>query len=157
MKTLMDQACRFLFFTGKGGVGKTSMASSTAVGLADRGKRVLLISTDPASNLDEVLETELSSAPVAVETVPGLSAMNINPMKAAEEYRERMVGPYRDVLPEAAIEQMEEQLSGACTVEIAGFNEFSKFIGDDCTKCPTSAKLPNSQRSPSSHHGCRTT
>jgi len=131
MENLLNNATRFLFFTGKGGVGKTSMASTTAVGLADNGKRVLLISTDPASNLDEVLETPLSSEPTAVNGVDGLFAMNINPIHAAEQYRERMVGPYRGVLPDAAIQQMEEQLSGACTVEIAGFNEFSKFIGDE--------------------------
>jgi len=131
MKKFIDEAPRFLFFTGKGGVGKTSMACSTAVGLADRRKKVLLISTDPASNLDEVLGTPLDSKPVPVTGVSGLFAMNINPMRAAAEYRERLVGPYRGVLPDASIQQMEEQLSGACTVEIAGFNEFSKFIGDE--------------------------
>jgi len=128
---LLDKATRFLFFTGKGGVGKTSMSCAVAVGLAGRGKRVLLISTDPASNLHEVLETDLGSKPVPVNGVSGLDAMNINPMQAASEYRERMVGPYRGILPDEAVQQMEEQLSGACTVEIAGFNEFSKFIGDE--------------------------
>jgi len=129
MKKLILKATRFMFFTGKGGVGKTSASCAVAVGLADMGKKVLLISTDPASNLDEVLETNLSSKPTAVSKVANLYAMNINPVKAAEEYRERMVGPYRGVLPDESVKQMEEQLSGACTVEIAGFNEFSKFIG----------------------------
>ncbi|HBG49818.1 MAG TPA: arsenical pump-driving ATPase [Cyanobacteria bacterium UBA9971] len=131
MKNLLAKAPRFLFFTGKGGVGKTSMACTTAVGLTEMGKRILLISTDPASNLDEVLETKLGSTPTEVNGVSGLYAMNINPIDAAAEYRERMVGPYRGVLPDATIQQMEEQLSGACTVEIAGFSEFSKFIGND--------------------------
>ncbi len=131
MKNLLAKAPRFLFFTGKGGVGKTSMACTTAVGLAEMGKRILLISTDPASNLDEVLETKLGSTPTEVTGVKNLYAMNINPIDAAAEYRERMVGPYRGVLPDATIQQMEEQLSGACTVEIAGFSEFSKFIGND--------------------------
>lgn len=131
MKAFMRKAPRYLFFTGKGGVGKTSMACATAVGLAEQGRRVVLISTDPASNLDEVLQTALSSRPTPVRNVPGLSALNIDPIKAAAEYRERMVGPYRGVLPEAAVTQMEEQLSGACTVEIAGFNEFSRLLGDD--------------------------
>ncbi|QBG48226.1 arsenical pump-driving ATPase [Verrucomicrobia bacterium S94] len=131
MNALLNKATRFLFFTGKGGVGKTSMSCAVAVGLAEAGKKVLLISTDPASNLHEVLETDLGSKPVPVNGVPGLDAMNINPMVAAEEYRERMVGPYRGVLPDEAVQQMEEQLSGACTVEIAGFNEFSKMIGDE--------------------------
>lgn len=131
MKKFIDEAPRFIFFTGKGGVGKTSMACTTAVGLAAAGRSVLLISTDPASNLDEVLGCPLDSKPVPVVGAEGLHAMNINPMQAAAEYRERMVGPYRGVLPDASIQQMEEQLSGACTVEIAGFNEFSKFIGDE--------------------------
>lgn len=122
---------KFLFFTGKGGVGKTSMACSTAVALAESGKKILLISTDPASNLDEVLETKLGSSPTQVNNVSNLYAMNINPIDAAGEYRERMVGPYRGILPDATIQQMEEQLSGACTVEIAGFSEFSKFVGDE--------------------------
>ena len=131
MKNLLAKVPRFLFFTGKGGVGKTSMACATAVALAEKGKQILLISTDPASNLDEVLETKLNSTPTAVNGVKGLYSMNINPIIAAAEYRERMVGPYKGILPDATIQQMEEQLSGACTVEIAGFNEFSKFIGDD--------------------------
>lgn len=131
MKDFLKKAPKFLFFTGKGGVGKTSMACSTAVGLAEQGKKILLISTDPASNLDEVLETKLASVPTPVKGVGGLFAMNINPIVAAYEYRERMVGPYRDILPAATIQQMEEQLSGACTVEIAGFSEFSKFVGDE--------------------------
>ncbi len=133
MKAFLSSVPRYLFFTGKGGVGKTSMACATALGLAEHGKRVLLISTDPASNLDEVLETSLSSLPSPVTHVSGLFALNINPIVAAAEYRERMIGPYRGVLPEAAVTQMEEQLSGACTVEIAGFNEFSKLLGDDAT------------------------
>lgn len=131
MRDFLNKAPKFLFFTGKGGVGKTSMACATAVGLAEKGKKILLISTDPASNLDEVLETKLNSKPVQVNGVPNLYAMNINPIEAAGEYRERMVGPYRGILPDATIKQMEEQLSGACTVEIAGFSEFSKFVGDE--------------------------
>jgi arsenite-transporting ATPase len=133
VQDFIKAAPKFIFFTGKGGVGKTSMACATAVGLAGLGRQVLLISTDPASNLDEVLGCPLDSRPLPVTGAAGLHAMNINPMQAAAEYRERMVGPYRGVLPDASIQQMEEQLSGACTVEIAGFNEFSKFIGDEQT------------------------
>jgi len=124
---------RILFFTGKGGVGKTSSACATAIELADVGRRVLLVSTDPASNLDEVLGVTLSSAPTAVPGVPGLSALNIDPVEAAAAYRERVVGPYRGVLPEAAVASIEEQLSGACTVEIAAFDEFSKLLGEPGT------------------------
>jgi len=130
MATLLQNPTRILFFTGKGGVGKTSAACATAIGLADSGKRVLLVSTDPASNLDEVLGVKLTSSPVAVPSVPGLSALNINPEQAAHDYRERVVGPYRGVLPAVAVASMEEQLSGACTVEIAAFDEFSRLLGD---------------------------
>ncbi len=121
---------RFLFFTGKGGVGKTSVASATAIALADRGRRVLLVSTDPASNLDEVLGVPLSAAPRAVPGVAGLEASNLDPLAAAAAYRERVVGPYRGVLPDSAVASIEEQLSGACTVEIAAFDEFTALLAD---------------------------
>ena len=120
----------FLFFTGKGGVGKTSIACACAIQLADLGKRVLLVSTDPASNLDEVLGVTLASSPSAVPEVTGLDALNVDPAAAAAAYRERMVGPYRGKLPESVIKSMEEQFSGACTMEIAAFDEFSRILGD---------------------------
>ena len=128
-------ATRFAFFTGKGGVGKTSLACASAVRLAEQGRRVLLVSTDPASNLDEVLETPLTTSPTAVAGVPGLSALNIDPEAAAAAYRERMVGPYRGVLPAAAIRSMEEQFSGSCTVEIASFDAFAELLaGNEVTR-----------------------
>jgi len=131
MSGLVERAPRHLFFTGKGGVGKTSVACATAIALADRGKRVLLVSTDPASNLGEVLATPLGPKPTAIAAVPNLSALDLDPEEAARAYREKMVSPYRGVLPDAAIRSIEEQLSGACTVEIAAFDEFSKLLGDD--------------------------
>ena len=121
---------RILFFTGKGGVGKTSLACATAVAMARHGKRVLLVSTDPASNLDEVLGVRLSGEATPVPGAEGLFALNIDPEAAARAYRDRVIGPYRGVLPEAAVNSMEEQLSGACTVEIAAFDEFTKLLGD---------------------------
>jgi arsenite-transporting ATPase len=127
------QATRYLFFTGKGGVGKTSLACATAVALADTGKQVLLVSTDPASNLDEVLAVALTNVPSVVPGVPGLSALNIDPAAAAQAYRDRIVGPYRGKLPPAIVTSMEEQLSGACTTEIASFDEFAKLLGEPAT------------------------
>lgn len=126
-------ATRHLFFTGKGGVGKTSAACATAVGLADRGASVLLVSTDPASNLDEVLGLRVGTAPTPVPGVAGLDAMDIDPEQAAAAYRERVIGPYRDSLPPSAVAAVEEQLSGACTVEIAAFDEFTGILagGDE--------------------------
>lgn len=126
----LDNPPRNLFFTGKGGVGKTTTAAATAIVLADRGHRVLLVSTDPASNLDEVLGVALGREPRAVSEVPNLFALNVDPEAAAAAYREQMVGPYRGLLPEAALRSMEEQLSGACTVEIAAFNEFAALMGN---------------------------
>ncbi len=126
----IEAPTRFLFFTGKGGVGKTSHACATAVALADAGRRVLLVSTDPASNLAEVLGAEVGTEPREVPGATGLWAMNIDPEAAAAAYRERAVGPVRGLLPEDAIAQMEEQLSGACTVEVAAFDEFAALLVD---------------------------
>lgn len=127
LKTMLT---KYLFFTGKGGVGKTSIACATAVSLADSGKRVLLISTDPASNLQDVFSLELSNKGTPIAEVPNLVVANLDPIQAAAEYRESVIAPYRGKLPEAVISSMEEQLSGSCTVEIAAFNEFSGFITD---------------------------
>ena len=128
--TLPNAKTRYLFFTGKGGVGKTSLSCASGLALAEAGKQVLIVSTDPASNLDEVLGIALSQTPTAIPNAPGLFALNIDPEAAAHAYRERMVSPYRGILPTAAIQSMEEQFSGACTVEIAAFDEFSKLLGD---------------------------
>nr|WP_309101720.1 arsenical pump-driving ATPase [Fredinandcohnia onubensis] len=118
----------FIFLTGKGGVGKTSTACATAVALADNGKRVLLISTDPASNLQDVFGIELTNSPKAVPTVENLFTSNLDPEASAKNYREKVVGPYRGILPDSVVVTMEEQLSGACTVEIAAFDEFSSLL-----------------------------
>jgi arsenite/tail-anchored protein-transporting ATPase len=126
-----DHSTRYLFFTGKGGVGKTSLATATAVSLADRGRNVLLVSTDPASNLGQVLECEVGDAIVSVAAVPRLHTLNIDPEAAAAAYRERVVGPVRGALPDDAVAQIEEQLSGACTTEIAAFDEFTRLLTDD--------------------------
>lgn len=127
----LTEAPRHLFFTGKGGVGKTSLATAAAVTLADGGSRVLLVSTDPASNLDAVLGVTLGRTPTPVPGVERLAALNIDPEAAAEAYRERVLEPYRGVLPDDAVDGIEEQLSGACTVEVAAFDEFTMLLGDD--------------------------
>lgn len=121
---------KYLFFTGKGGVGKTSTACATAMSLADSGKKVMLVSTDPASNLQDVFNTELNNKGTVIDSVPNLTVANFEPEKAAAEYRESVLEPYRNKLPEAVLKNMEEQLSGSCTVEIAAFNEFTGFITD---------------------------
>ena len=130
LSTLLEDPTRVLFFTGKGGMGKTTLACSTAVALVGAGRRVLLVSTDPASNLDEVLGTELAEQPRPVTGIVGLNAANIDPEAAARDYRERMVGPYRGLLPDSALSSMEETLSGACTVEIAAFDAFVGLLGN---------------------------
>ena len=122
---------KYLFFTGKGGVGKTSTACAVAVNLADDGKKIMLVSTDSASNLQDVFGTELNNKGVQIKDVPNLVVANFEPEVAAAEYRESVISPYRGKLPQAVIDNMEEQLSGSCTVEIAAFNEFSSMIADE--------------------------
>ena len=127
---MFEDLPKFAFFTGKGGVGKTSLACATALSLADGGKKVLLVSTDPASNVGQVFETEIGNQITAIRGVERLDAIEINPEEAAAEYRERIVGPMRGLLPEKALKSIEEQLSGACTTEIAAFDEFTSLLTD---------------------------
>ncbi len=128
--TFLTNPTRYLFFTGKGGVGKTSTACATALTLADRGERVLLVSTDPASNLDQVLSTPLSPFPTAIAGAAGLDALNIDPEAAAQAYRARALSPLLEVASQQEIADLTEQLSGACTVEIAAFDEFTSLLTD---------------------------
>ncbi|MGZ5053539.1 MAG: arsenical pump-driving ATPase [Methylobacter sp.] len=126
----LDQPPRFLFFTGKGGVGKTSIACATAIQLADAGRRVLLVSTDPASNVGQVFGVSIGNRITAIAAVSNLAALEIDPQAAAQAYRDRIVGPVRGVLPETVVKGIEEQLSGACTTEIAAFDEFTALLID---------------------------
>jgi arsenite-transporting ATPase len=128
---LPETATRYLFFVGKGGVGKSAVACATAIDLSDRGRKVLLISTDPASNLDEMLETGLGPKPQPIPGVPGLFAMNLEPTTAAADYRERVLGPLREAWPSDRVAAMEEELAGACTVEIALLDAFAALLTDD--------------------------
>ena len=130
----LESPPHFLFFTGKGGVGKTSIACATAVHLATEGKRVLLVSTDPASNVGQVFGLSIGNRITVISLVPGLYALEIDPQAAAQAYRDRIVGPVRGVLPESVVRGIEEQLSGACTTEIAAFDEFTALlVGSDAT------------------------
>lgn len=124
-------APRYLFLTGKGGVGKTSVACAAAIALAGAGKRVLLVSTDPASNVGHVFGLVIGDKVTAIPDMPGLTALEIDPVQAAAAYRETIVGPVRGLLPATEVALIEEQLSGACTTEIASFNEFTALLTQD--------------------------
>ena len=126
----LDHPPTFLFFTGKCGVGKTSLSCATAIHLARQGKKILLVSTDPASNVGQVFSQTIGNSITAIATVAGLSALEIDPQLAAQQYRERIVGPVRGQLPDSVVRSIEEQLSGACTTEIAAFDEFTALLTD---------------------------
>jgi len=132
---LLSHPTRYLFFTGKGGVGKTSLSTAVAVTLADAGKKVLLVSTDAASNLDEMLGIELRNTPVEVPGVPGLSVLNIDPDTAAESYRQRVLAQMGTGASADERATVREQLSGACTTEIASFDEFSALLAEGAGHC----------------------
>ena len=129
----LDDPPRFLFFTGKGGVGKTSVACATALELAGRGTRVLLVSTDPASNIGQVFDVTIGNTITAIPAVPGLAALEIDPEQAAEAYREKIIAPVRGLLPDSEIAGIAESLSGSCTTEIASFDEFTNLLTDTAT------------------------
>lgn len=118
----------FIFFTGKGGVGKTSLACATAVWLADQGKRTLLVSTDPASNVGQVFSQTIGHQITDISTVQNLAAMEVDPMAAAQAYRNRVLDPVRGLMPADVVSSIEEQLSGSCTTEIAAFDEFTGLL-----------------------------
>ena len=130
MLKFLEALPRFIFFTGKGGVGKTSLSCATAIRLAEAGKRLLLVSTDPASNVGQVFGVEIGNRITTIVGVPRLFALEIDPEAAAQGYRDRIVGPMRGVAPEAEVRKVEEQLSGACTTEIAAFDEFTTLLTD---------------------------
>lgn len=121
---------KYLFFTGKGGVGKTTISSSIALNLAENGKKVALVSTDPASNLQDVFQMELSNKLTTYQPIPNLSIANFDPIAAADDYKAQAIEPYEGILPEDVLSEMKEQLSGSCTVEVAAFNEFTNFLSD---------------------------
>jgi hypothetical protein len=128
--TFLEAPPRFLFFTGKGGVGKTSLACASAVRLTTRGARVLLVSTDPASNIGQVFGLPVGNTRTPIPDVPGLSALEIDPQQAADAYRARIIDPVRTQLPPDEVDAMTEQLSGACTTEIASFSEFTSLLAN---------------------------
>ncbi|MEX2482422.1 MAG: arsenical pump-driving ATPase [Gammaproteobacteria bacterium] len=129
--SLLDAPARYLFFTGKGGVGKTSLATASAIAFADGGRRVLLVSTDPASNLDEILGVALRNSAIPVAGVERLELLNIDPQLAAEAYRARVLEQMGAQATAAEIATVREELAGACTTEIAAFDAFAGLLAAD--------------------------
>ena len=134
MMNVLRDPRHYLFFTGKGGVGKSSLACATALSLTERGKSVLLVSTDPASNLDEMLGQKLSSHPTVIPGAPGLWGVNIDPIAAAEAYRERVVAQMSSDTTDEELSTVREELAGACTTEIASFGEFVSLLTEDTAR-----------------------
>lgn len=150
----LDHPTRHLFFTGKGGVGKTSLSTAAALALADRGRQVLLVSIDAASNLDEMLGITLRNTPVPVPGAPGLSVLNIDPDTAAESYRLRVLAQMDAAASDEARTTVREQLSGACTTEIASFDEFAALLSDGAAGYDTSSSTPRRRATPCGCSAC---
>ena len=151
----LEQPPHFLFFTGKGGVGKTSIACATAIQVAEAGRRVLLVSTDPASNAGQVFGVDIGNRITAIPAEQRLFALDIDPQAAAQAYRDRIVGPVRGVLPDAVVKGIEEQLSGACTTEIAAFDEFTALLIDSAlTSDLITTTLFSTRRRQDTQSGC---
>ncbi|MEH0147265.1 ArsA family ATPase [Corynebacterium sp. Q4381] len=87
-----------MFFGGKGGVGKTTVSAATAVRLAEAGKRVLLVSTDPAHNLGHVWGSTLADAPVHLE--PNLHGIELDPDKTTQRHLDTVAASMRHMMPE---------------------------------------------------------
>jgi arsenite-transporting ATPase len=119
----------YIFFSGKGGVGKTTMATASAVHYALTGKKTLIVTTDPASNLADVFEQEIGHKIAPIKGIDNLFAMEIDPDEATKEYKERIIGPFREIMPQDVIATLEEQFSSPCTTEIASFDRFIDFMG----------------------------
>jgi len=119
---------QYIFFSGKGGVGKTTMACATAIHYASQDKKTLIVTTDPASNLADVFEQEIGHKIAQIKGLKNLFAMEIDPDVATEEYKERIIGPFREVMPADVIASLEENLSGPCTTEMASFDRFIDFM-----------------------------
>ena len=122
------QKTKFYFFSGKGGVGKTTMAASSAMYYANSGKRTLIITTDPASNLADVFEQSIGHQVTPIAGLANLFALELDPDKATEEYRERTLAPLRGLIPGESFAVLEEQLNSPCTAEIAAFERFTDFL-----------------------------
>ncbi|MBE0447435.1 MAG: TRC40/GET3/ArsA family transport-energizing ATPase [Actinobacteria bacterium] len=122
---------KYIFFSGKGGVGKTTMASATAIFHATEGKKTLIVTTDPASNLADVFEQEIGHRIKPIEGIAGLFAMEIDPDEATNEYKERIIGPFREIMPDDVIASLEEQFNSPCTTEMASFDRFVDFMEVD--------------------------
>jgi arsenite-transporting ATPase len=107
------------------------MACATAIHHATEGKKTLIVTTDPASNLADVFEQEIGHKITPIKVIDNLHAMEIDPDEATKEYKERIIGPFREIMPEDVIASLEENLNGPCTTEMASFDRFIDFMEGD--------------------------
>jgi arsenite-transporting ATPase len=120
---------QYIFFSGKGGVGKTTMAATTALYQSKKGQRTLLVSTDPAGNLGDIFERKVGME--TVQVAPDLFLAQMDSDAITNAYKNKMLEPLSAILEGAVLEQVKEEFNGGCTVEIATFDKFTDFLGDE--------------------------
>lgn len=104
------------------------MSAASAVYLATKSKKTLIITTDPASNLADVFEQKIGHKITPIKGVKNLFAMELDPDKATEEYKEKTLSPLRGLIPIESFKVLEEQLNSPCTAEMASFDRFTDFL-----------------------------
>ncbi|MFA5838071.1 MAG: TRC40/GET3/ArsA family transport-energizing ATPase [Bellilinea sp.] len=123
--TTPDGTTKYLFFGGKGGVGKTTLATATAVWFADHNYKTTIVSTDPTVSLSAMFGQEIGGeARIPIHHVPNLCGLNINPNDAKGVFQSRL----NSVMGQMTGTFGGDVISTPCAEEMATFDQFVTFL-----------------------------